>query len=83
MSTQVGSQAKALNKINWDKDGRRTAIGSSDGRVHIYDIGEVIFNYTIIYLESSHFIEKKFFFFDSWHNHVMMNGKSCRKRFLK
>ncbi|RIA97919.1 WD40-repeat-containing domain protein [Glomus cerebriforme] len=41
VSTQVGSQAKALNKINWDKEGRKTAIGSSDGRVHIYDIGEL------------------------------------------
>lgn len=62
MSTQVGSQAKALNKINWDKEGRKTAIGSSDGRVHIYDIGEVIFSYINIYLEPSHFIEFFFFF---------------------
>ncbi|GBB83976.1 hypothetical protein RclHR1_10620001 [Rhizophagus clarus] len=43
VSTQVGSQAKALNKINWDKEGRKTAIGSSDGRVHIYDIGELAY----------------------------------------
>ncbi|CAG8466029.1 3650_t:CDS:10 [Dentiscutata erythropus] len=40
VNTQVG-QGKALNKIQWDKEGRRTAIGSSDGRVHIYDIGEL------------------------------------------
>ncbi|CAG8509792.1 3071_t:CDS:10 [Funneliformis caledonium] len=43
VSTQVGSQAKALNKINWDKEGRKTAIGSSDGRIHIYDIGELAY----------------------------------------
>ncbi|CAG8654521.1 14087_t:CDS:2, partial [Acaulospora morrowiae] len=40
VSTQVG-QGRALNKIQWDKEGRKTAIGSSDGRVHIYDIGEL------------------------------------------
>ncbi|CAG8820548.1 1799_t:CDS:2, partial [Cetraspora pellucida] len=40
VNTQVG-QGKALNKIQWDKEGRKTAIGSSDGRVHIYDIGEL------------------------------------------
>ncbi|CAG8557302.1 14171_t:CDS:10 [Ambispora leptoticha] len=43
VSTQVGgnSGGRALNKINWDKDGRRVAIGASDGRVHVYDIGEL------------------------------------------
>ncbi|CAG8492537.1 17708_t:CDS:10 [Acaulospora morrowiae] len=40
VNTQVG-QGRALNKIQWDKEGRKTAIGSSDGRVHIYDIGEL------------------------------------------
>jgi dynein intermediate chain len=40
VSTQVGS-GKALNKIAWDKEGRKTAIGSSDGHVYVYDIGEV------------------------------------------
>lgn len=40
VSTQVGS-GKALNKIAWDKEGKKTAIGSSDGRVYVYDIGEV------------------------------------------
>ncbi|CAG8832779.1 8117_t:CDS:2, partial [Racocetra persica] len=39
VSTQVG-EGKALNKVQWDKEGRKTVIGSSDGRVHIYDIGE-------------------------------------------
>ncbi|CAO3625999.1 unnamed protein product [Cunninghamella echinulata] len=40
VSTAVGS-GKALNKIAWDKDGRKTAIGSSDGHVYVYDIGEM------------------------------------------
>lgn len=43
VSTSVGS-GKALNKISWDKEGRKTAIGSSDGRVYVYDIGEVKIN---------------------------------------
>ncbi|CAG8745995.1 14767_t:CDS:2, partial [Racocetra fulgida] len=38
VNTQVGN--RALNKLQWDKEGRRAAIGSSDGRVHVYDIGE-------------------------------------------
>ncbi|KAI8059385.1 WD40-repeat-containing domain protein [Gilbertella persicaria] len=40
VSTQVGS-GKALNKIAWDKEGKKTAIGSSDGHVYVYDIGEM------------------------------------------
>lgn len=40
VSTMVGS-GKALNKLAWDKDGKRTAIGSSDGRVYIYELGDV------------------------------------------
>ncbi|KAG9300617.1 hypothetical protein G9A89_005217 [Geosiphon pyriformis] len=40
VNTQVDT-GRALNKINWDKDGRRVAIGASDGRVHVYDIGEM------------------------------------------
>lgn len=42
MSTSVGS-GRALNKLAWDKEGNKTAIGSSDGRVYLYDIGEVRF----------------------------------------
>lgn len=38
-STKVGD--RALNKIQWDREGKRAAIGSSDGRVHIYDVGEL------------------------------------------
>jgi dynein intermediate chain len=45
VSTEVGrnenDKGKALNKIQWDKDGRRAAIGSSDGHVHVYDIGDM------------------------------------------
>ncbi|KAF9077631.1 dynein intermediate chain [Rhodocollybia butyracea] len=41
VSTSVGS-GRALNKLQWDKkDGRRAAIGGSDGRLYIYDIGDM------------------------------------------
>ncbi|ORZ08066.1 WD40-repeat-containing domain protein [Lobosporangium transversale] len=40
MSTVVGA-GKALNKMSWSKDGRHAAIGSSDGHVYVYDIGEM------------------------------------------
>ncbi|KAG8925258.1 hypothetical protein FRC02_009806 [Tulasnella sp. 418] len=41
VSTPVGS-GRALNKLSWDmKDGRRVGIGSSDGHVYVYDIGDV------------------------------------------
>lgn len=40
VSTSVGT-GRALNKLAWDKEGNKTAIGSSDGRVYLYDIGEV------------------------------------------
>ena len=39
-NTQVGS-GKALNKLAWDKEGKKTAIGSSGGHVYVYYIGEV------------------------------------------
>lgn len=40
LSTQV-CQDRALNKLEWDrKDGKRAAIGGSDGRLYIYDIGD-------------------------------------------
>ncbi|GJJ11242.1 hypothetical protein Clacol_005474 [Clathrus columnatus] len=39
--TQVGSN-RAINKLEWDKkDGRRAALGSSDGKLYIYDIGDM------------------------------------------
>ncbi|KIJ62044.1 hypothetical protein HYDPIDRAFT_30860 [Hydnomerulius pinastri MD-312] len=40
VSTNVGSN-RALNKLQWDrKDGRRAALGGSDGKLYIYDIGD-------------------------------------------
>ncbi|KAI8923149.1 WD40-repeat-containing domain protein [Entophlyctis helioformis] len=32
---------KALNKIAWDKEGRRVGLASSDGSLFVYDIGQV------------------------------------------
>lgn len=41
VSTIVGT-GKAINKLQWDrKDGRRVALGSSDGKLYIYDIGDM------------------------------------------
>lgn len=41
VSTTV-SAGKAVNKMQWDKkDGRRVALGGSDGKMYIYDIGDM------------------------------------------
>lgn len=41
VSTPVGSN-RAINKLKWDsKDGRRAAMGGSDGKLYIYDIGDM------------------------------------------
>jgi len=41
ISTTVGS-GRAINKLQWDKkEGRRAALGGSDGRLYIYDIGDM------------------------------------------
>jgi len=33
---------RAINKLEWDrKDGRRAALGGSDGKLYIYDIGDM------------------------------------------
>lgn len=41
VSTNVGS-GRAINKLEWDrKDGRRAALGGSDGKLYIYDIGDM------------------------------------------
>ncbi|PCH44377.1 dynein intermediate chain [Wolfiporia cocos MD-104 SS10] len=41
VSTAVGS-GRAINKLQWDrKDGRRAALGGSDGKLYIYDIGDM------------------------------------------
>lgn len=41
VSTTV-SPGKAINKLRWDqKEGRRAALGGSDGKLYIYDIGDM------------------------------------------
>lgn len=40
VSTSVGS-GRALNKLQWNKDGRHAALGGSDGRLYVYDIGDM------------------------------------------
>ena len=41
VSTPVG-QGRAINKLQWDhKDGRRAALGGSDGKLYVYDIGDM------------------------------------------
>lgn len=41
MTTSVG-EGRAINKLKWDaKDGRRAALGGSDGKLYIYDIGDM------------------------------------------
>lgn len=42
VSTAISSSGsrRGLNKLAWDRrDGRHAAVGSSDGKVYIYDIG--------------------------------------------
>ena len=40
VSTPLPS-GRAINKLAWDrKDGRRAALGCSDGKLYIYDIGD-------------------------------------------
>ena len=41
VTTPVGS-GRAINKLKWDcKEGRRAALGGSDGKMYIYDIGDM------------------------------------------
>ena len=41
MSTNVGS-GRAINKVEWDrKEGRRAALGGSDGKLYVYDVGDM------------------------------------------
>ena len=41
VQTSVGS-GRALNKMQWDrKEGRRVVLGGSDGRLYVYDIGDM------------------------------------------
>ncbi|KAM6496864.1 WD40-repeat-containing domain protein [Amanita muscaria] len=41
VQTTVGS-GRALNKMQWDrKDGKRVALGGSEGRLYVYDVGDM------------------------------------------
>ncbi|KAF8328449.1 WD40-repeat-containing domain protein [Cantharellus anzutake] len=41
ITTNVGT-GRAINKLAWErKDGRRAALGCSDGRLYVYDVGDV------------------------------------------
>ena len=48
-STYVGSD-EALNKLAWDKKDKKATIGSSDGRINVYDIGEVTLKHNVNHL---------------------------------
>ncbi|KAI6011769.1 hypothetical protein BKA83DRAFT_4175479 [Pisolithus microcarpus] len=42
VTTNVGT-GRAINKLEWDrKDGRRAALGCSDGKLYTYDIGDIV-----------------------------------------
>ncbi|KAG8881574.1 hypothetical protein FRB97_009408 [Tulasnella sp. 331] len=41
VSTMIGG-GKAINKLAWEgKEGRRVGLGTSDGKFHVYDIGDM------------------------------------------
>ncbi|KAI8810081.1 WD40-repeat-containing domain protein [Cladochytrium replicatum] len=40
VSVNVGN-GRPLNRLEWDRDGKRTAIGSVDGHIYVHDIGEM------------------------------------------
>ncbi|KAJ6624972.1 cytoplasmic dynein intermediate chain [Mycena sp. CBHHK59/15] len=40
VSTSVGS-GRAINKLQWNRDGRHAALGGSDGKLYVYDIGDM------------------------------------------
>ncbi|KAJ7636047.1 WD40-repeat-containing domain protein [Mycena polygramma] len=40
VSTTVGT-GRAINKLQWNKDGRHAALGGSDGKLYVYDIGDM------------------------------------------
>lgn len=35
--------ASALNRVRWAQAGKEVAVGDSEGRIWIYDVGEVLF----------------------------------------
>lgn len=41
VSTTVGT-GRAINKIAWEgKEGKRVGLGSADGTLYVYDVGEI------------------------------------------
>lgn len=40
VSTSVGT-GRAINKLQWNKDGRHAALGGSDGKLYVYYIGDM------------------------------------------
>lgn len=40
-SIRVCADGRALNRVRWDADGRKLAVGGADGAVYIYDVGEL------------------------------------------
>lgn len=42
MVSSVIGTGRAINKFAWEcKDGRRVGLGSSDGKLYVYDIGDM------------------------------------------
>jgi hypothetical protein len=76
---------RALNKIQWDKEGKRVSIGSSDGRVHVYDIGEVMLDTLLVtFFSKKKFLLKIFLIeFCSYVIHVKRNGILCKQSYQK
>ncbi|KAL2916533.1 hypothetical protein HK105_203966 [Polyrhizophydium stewartii] len=41
IASETVPNRKALNKISWNKDGKRAALASSDGSLFVYDVGNL------------------------------------------
>ncbi|KAJ2152316.1 hypothetical protein IW139_006072 [Coemansia sp. RSA 353] len=41
LPAQSVTSGRALNKLAWDRPGRRIAAGGADGSVYIYDVGDL------------------------------------------
>lgn len=46
--------ASALNRVRWAQAGKEVAVGDSEGRIWIYDVGEVHVYIFIIFYFVSH-----------------------------
>ncbi|XP_051520266.1 cytoplasmic dynein 1 intermediate chain 1-like isoform X4 [Myxocyprinus asiaticus] len=46
--------APALNRVRWAAGGKEVAVGDSEGRVWIYDVGEISYEETIVLLAMPH-----------------------------